>query len=302
MSQPIPTRFEANDDVDAFAELRYRLGRRLRGSTSGGHRGSSLGADGRFHGLATLVDHPDPRHIDIAATIRDSAGSVFVRRYRQPTTATVIALLDLSASMGLVGAGDRMAVARLLVGGMARMVRRSGDRFGLVAAGGEPDGPRLLVPPSRRTDLPGELIETIEAAATGGTGLARLAEAARENLPRRPALVFLISDFQASPAALADLLGDLIGHDVRPIVLRDSLAENPLQRFGFARIRDPETGKARTVMTRRATLARWRAEGESHRAAVTACFARFGLAPIEIVDQVDVDRLFEAFLSQGILA
>lgn len=290
------------DDVDAFAELRYRLARRMRSAMMGGHRGSGLGADGRFHGLASFLDHPDPRHIDIAATIRDPAGNVLVRRFQQPSRATVFALLDLSGSMSLVGAVDRAAVARWLVAGLARMVRRSGDRFGLIAAGGDPDGPTLNVLANRRSDLPLELAGILAATRAGGSGLAGLAEAAREGLPRRPTLVFLISDFHYEPSALASFLEELTGHDVRPIVLRDSLAENPPQRFGFARIRDLETGRARTVMTRRATTARWREETARHRAAIRATLARFGTEPIEIVDQIDVDALFEALASQGILA
>jgi uncharacterized protein (DUF58 family) len=292
----------AADDVDAFADLRYRLSRNVRSATVGGHRGLGLGADGRFHGLAPLVDFPDPRHIDIAASIRDPAGTVFVRRFRQPSRATVFALLDLSASMGLVGTVDRTAVAELLVAGLARMVRRSGDRFGLVAARGEPDGPAVAVPANRRADLPAELRRTLAATGVGGTGIARLAEAARECLPQRPALVFLISDFQVPPEALEALLGTLVLHDVRPIVLRDSLAENPPPRFGFARIRDLETGRAQVVMTRRATLALWRAARERHRAALKATFASFGLSPIEITDQIDVDAFFEALAGQGIVS
>ncbi|BDA85155.1 hypothetical protein Sa4125_26970 [Aureimonas sp. SA4125] len=317
---PVPAGMD--EDIDAFADMRYRLARRTRSARIGGHRGGGLGGDGRFHGLAPLVDHPDPRHIDMSATIRDPGGNVFVRRFRQPACATVYALLDLSASMGLVGRVDRFALASLLVAGLARMVRRSGDRFGLIAAGGAardpshfqtpepslgpntgaPPGPDLTVPANRRSDLPGELRRALGERRPAGQGIAPLIDTARENLPRRPTLVFLVSDFQFETADLARLLGDLSLHDVRPILLRDSLAENPPQRFGFARLRDAETGRSRTILTRRATLARWQEESSRHLSAVRSTFAQHGLSPIEIVDQIDVDGFFEALAAQGIVS
>ena len=86
--------------MDAPEEFHYRLPGRISGQRPGSHRGSSVGAGQEFVTHLSLYDRPDPRRLDLRAslrTLRDDDWLVRVNRQRAGTA--VRAIVDVSASM-----------------------------------------------------------------------------------------------------------------------------------------------------------------------------------------------------------
>lgn len=282
--------------LEAFGEIAIDARGRLFGTRPGRHESRTRGCGGPFADLGTLLDCPDPRHIDVRASITDPFNAIWVRRYRQTAAAKVMVIADCSGSMNARGRCDRRELLRVLCGGLALAVGRSGDLFGLILAGsGQED--RALLPPTRRHGLAWEAMALVEGTPLAGPGISALL-AATELLPDRRSIVLLISDFADPVEELGPVLDRLSHHDVRPIVLRDSGLEDPEPRFGLVDLRDLETGRRRLVLMRQSLRDRWSAEAATHRAALLGMFLERGLEPIEIVDQIDVEALFEAFAGQ----
>ncbi|HEY9215796.1 MAG TPA: DUF58 domain-containing protein, partial [Ancylobacter sp.] len=113
-------------------DLPYRVSWRARTVHAGAHRGRPLGAGGLFRDVATLLEWPDPRRLDLRASVRDPFEQLYVRRFEQKTAITVYALIDVSASMSFRGNMHKLEVAAAICAALAASARRIGDRFGLI--------------------------------------------------------------------------------------------------------------------------------------------------------------------------
>ncbi|MFK8253001.1 DUF58 domain-containing protein [Ancylobacter terrae] len=266
--------------------LPYRLRWRPEGVLPGAHPGHGEGAEGEFRRHVGLLRHPDPRRIDLRASLRDPFGELQVRQFAPRRAIPVAAIVDLSGSMRF-GAAVAGRVAELCAV-LALSAVRSGDSFALV---GCDDAVRddVSLPPGRRRGLEEEVFERLAAAAPRG-GSAGL-EAAAERLALRRGLVFLISDFLLPPARIAAVLDSLWRHDVVPVVIRDSAFDDGLPAWGLIEVADLEDGATRLVFMRPALRARWRAQARERQGALAAAFAARGLRPFELADTLDTDAL-----------
>src|SRR5690554_7361782 len=89
-------------------EFSYRFPDKVFGHVPGAHSGTALGSGDRFAGFADLFDYPDPRRLDIRASIRSQAADVaqqrqrwLVKRYQQRASITLWLLADVSKSMSV---------------------------------------------------------------------------------------------------------------------------------------------------------------------------------------------------------
>ncbi len=64
-------------------DLAYRLAWRSRAVRAGAHRSTHRGTGGLFRDLASLLEHPDPRRIDVRQSLRDPFEAIHVRRFEQ---------------------------------------------------------------------------------------------------------------------------------------------------------------------------------------------------------------------------
>ncbi len=268
-----------------FDALAWRLATGLPGLRTGAHAGRMRGAGDRFADIAPLLAHPDPRRLDLRRSIADPFGALHVRRFQSRTDLRLHVALDASASLAAVAGADRTGLARLLVAGFAQAAYRGRDLFSLTICAG--DAVPLDQPPTRRA-MAAELLDMPLMPA--GQGIAALTAMAHD-LPLHRILVVLISDFEIAPDMLDLLLQAMRPRPVLPIWLRDTGLETPPPRLGLTELRDPETGRRRTVLT----TPRWaRNQAQATRdrhAALRRIFSEHGLAPVEISDSIDVDRL-----------
>lgn len=265
----------------------YRLRWRPDGILPGAHPGHGEGTEGEFRRHVGLLRHPDPRRIDLRASLRDAFGELLVRQFAPRRAVPVAALVDLSGSMRFHDAmATRVADFAALI---ALSAVRTGDSFALFGCD-ERLREDASLPFARRLGLEEEVGERLCDAIPRGIGAAGLFEAA-ERLPARRSLVFLVSDFLMSLADVGRLLDALWRHDVVPVVVQDSTVERPSPRWGFIEVGDLETGASRLVLMRPGLRRRWLREAQERRRRLELLFAERGLRAFALEDELDVDAL-----------
>lgn len=286
----------ATDEALAlFETLAWRLRTAQAGARPGHQRGKMLGAGNAFADIAPLLRHPDPRRIDLRRSIADPFQSLHVRRFEMPSAITVHILLDWSASLGVSAAADRYRLASLLAAGLAQGAVRSGDTAAVTAAPG--DGRALVLPPTRRRGIAGQVFEALQDFAPRGAGVRSLCAAAAE-VPLRRTLTFLISDFEVTPEELDTLLTELSGRPVVLIRLADSSLERVDGRFGLCDVIDAETGTTTAVWMRPAYAHAYAAARESQIRALDTVCATHGRAVLTVTDSIDAAELVAALAGE----
>lgn len=266
------------------ADIMYRPRGRFRSNHVGAHVSSEVGGFGVFRDQAPFLRYPDARRIDLRATLRDPFGETHVRRFEQRSAIDVYALVDLSASMGFVGAVDRFAVACDLCAALAFSVTRIGDRFGLIA-GGEVLRESAFLPATRSRSVALRGVERLRDERPAGASAESLKAAARR-LGAGRRLVLLISDFRW-PARLIEAVFDALApHDVLPVALVDSVELEP-PRWGLLELRDPETARRRMMVMRPALRQKWIDAESKRRAALIQLAAGRVRPPVFVKDRFD---------------
>ncbi len=274
--------------MDDSGELRYHLPRRAGGQVAGVHRAAAAGAGLEFLGHRSLFDHPDPRRIDLRASLADLRGDWLVRVNRHRAAIAVLALVDVSASMRF-GEPAKLALAADFVESLALGAFRIGDAVGMLGfdAAVRDD---LHVPPRHGRGVGPALAALLRGCACGPGGFEGLRDAAMQ-VGRRPSLVFLVSDFRWPLDGLGDVLDLLAAAHVVPLVVVDPAEDDAPAGGGLALLRDAETSRQRTLWVRPALRARWREAALARRARLDAIFADRGLRPFTLSGAFDAQSL-----------
>lgn len=286
---------EGSAPLPRLSPVPYKLHWRPSGVHAGAHPGADEGGSGPFRRHVPLLHHPDPRRIDLRATLRDPMGEVHVRQVARRNAISLIALVDLSGSMGFEGRAARMGVVAELCATLALSAYKMGDRFGLVGCDAAVRQ-AIYVPPTRRRGLEVEVFERLRRVEPQGASVRGLAAAA-EWLPLHRSLVFLISDFLLPLAQLEEILDALWRHDVVPVVVRDAGEEDDLPAWGLIELRDLETGRSRLAFMRPGLREAWRNAGRLRRAEIDRLFTQRGRSTFHLVDRLDPDALAEYLLA-----
>ena len=282
--------------MDDPGEILYHLPRRVAGLRSGAHRGMAAGSALEFLAHRRLFDHPDPRRLDLRASVADLRGDWLVRINRHRAAVTVQVIVDVSASMRF-GEPAKLALAADFVESLARSAFRIGDAVGLLAfdAAARDD---LHVAPRHGRGVGATLAARLRGCESGPGGIAGLRDAARQVGPR-PALVFLVSDFLWPLDGLGDILDGLAPAHVVPLVLVDAAESEAPARDGLALLVDAETGRQRALWVRPALRARWREAAAARRAQLAAIFADRGLRPFTLGGAFDAQALSHHLLEDA---
>lgn len=261
-----------------------------------GHHKSHRGESGfEFRGHASLLDAPDPRRLDLHASLRDPYGQWIVRVYSQRKSIPVYLLADLSASMEFVGIRRKQDVMADFTESLAYSVYRTGDSFGFIGCD-EHVRQDLLLPPSHVKGAGIGLGRMLRELPLQGRSAAGLLEGPRYMKPRR-ALVFLLSDFHLPREILAQVLAGLSRHEVVPVVLWDAAEFSALTGYGLARLSDPETGRSRLMWLRPALRQKWQERLEGRRAMLADLFRLHQLRPLFLENGFRADAVTAHFFS-----
>lgn len=245
----------------AFAprQFSYSVPWRARSYQAGGTLTKHHGQGSDFAGYASLLACPDPKRIDIRASVRSQPAQWLVRTYLERAAVEVYAVLDVSSSLFFNATSAPSLQQRFtdFVVSLAWSVTRQGDAFALCAASDHLP-PSLQRSPSVQAATAQQVHAQLQAywCTAGQHGAAQghrasAMPAAMAAIGGRRALVFLISDFFWPEPLLRATMQAAQRHDVVPIVVRDASAFEGLPRFGWARFRDMESGEERSWLLRR---------------------------------------------------
>ena len=283
------------DERAPLREIHYRAGAPALGHFPGHHR-STRGQSGiEFRGHASLLDAPDPRRLDLQASLRDPFGQWRVRVYSQRQSVPVTVVADLSASMGFTGEHAKLAMLADFVDSLAWSAWRTGDSFGFVGCDSTVRAD-FLQPQSRGRGVGGELARRLRSLRPEGAGARALLDAPR-HLSRQRGLLFLVSDFHLPLALVGRVLDGLSLQVVVPTVLWDPLEFGLSAKRGLVQVVDPESGRQRLVWWRPALRARWQAAQVERRAALLQLFRSRRLKPLLIEGGFDADAVTRHFLA-----
>ncbi len=273
-----------------IAEFHYQIAWRSRSAHPGHHKSAHAGGGFEFYGHASLLSYPDPRHLDVHATLNDPFGQFMVRTFRQRSAIPVYVIADLSASMMFHDKLERLADFAAAV---AYSAYRTGDPFGFIGGDSQLRW-ELFLPLRWYRGVALELYDRLRSLQPTGSGTAGLAQAA-EYLGAQRALVFLASDFHVPLAELSTLLDTLIHHDVIPVVLWDSREYRHLPPWGLMQFIDAETGQQRRVLMRPDLRHRFLRAFVRRRRELRRLFMNHGREPFFLIDRFEADALTRYF-------
>ncbi|MEO9101925.1 MAG: MxaS protein [Burkholderiaceae bacterium] len=277
----------------AVRELHYRVDAPVLGHFPGHHKSTRGDSGFEFRGHAPLLDVPDPRRLDLHASLRDPFGGWIVRVHSQRRAIPVVLVADLSASMRFAGQRRKLDVLADFTDSLALSAWRTGDSFGFIGCDDKVRQDLLLLP-TRMRGAGAALAARLRTLQLNGKSADALASAFR-HLGRQRSLIFLVSDFHLPLPVVEGVLASLARHNVVPVVLWERLEFASMTRQGLLRAVDPETGRRTLVWWRPALRQRWLAALQKHRGMLLQAFHAHRLRPLFIENGFDADAVTRHF-------
>lgn len=274
-------------------EFHYRLPQRIGGWRPGSHRGSSLGAGQEFVSHMRLYDRPDPRRLDLRASLRNIQQEWLVRVNRQQASIPVHAVVDVSASMGFGSRRSKLDVAAEFVEALGQSTFRVGDSLGMLAFDSR-ERTDLFVPAMLSRGI-GETLAALLRGISGGAGSAAGLVEAIQHLAGRQGLVFIVSDFHWPLAGMSMALDALVHAFVVPVVIWDAAEIQPPAHDGLAQLRDMESGAQRTLWMRPRMRERWLEAANARRTELNQVFASRAMRPFYVTGRFDSEAMSQYF-------
>jgi MoxR-like ATPase len=114
-------------------DFHYRMPGRVGGQRPGAHRSTTAGSGQEFIAHLNLFDRPDPRRLDLRASLRDPEQRWLVRVTRQRAGVPVYLLADVSTSMRFGSGASKLERVAEFARSLGDSTFRTGDSLGLLA-------------------------------------------------------------------------------------------------------------------------------------------------------------------------
>ncbi|MFK7859920.1 MAG: DUF58 domain-containing protein [Granulosicoccus sp.] len=279
-------------------EFVYRLPVSSSGTRPGAHRGLSRGSGMNFAAHARLFDVPDPRRLDLRASINDVRGDWLVRTYLQPASINVHVLLDMSASMHF-GQPGKLQVAADFLNSLGISAHSYGDAISLLPFD---DNFRedLYQPPRRGRAIGAHMAKTIQHAKltpplkTSGNSQAALEEAVTR-IEGQAGIVFLLSDYHWALENIEPLLDKLANATLVPIIIWDQAEVKPPDAGQLLFARDLKNGHRRQLWISEPKREQWLANVQAQRQRLADLFARHNSSPFFVESGFNPEQLSRYF-------
>lgn len=258
--------------------LLYRLPWQTSSVYPGAHPGQMVGAGQLFKRHEPLIASPDPRRIDLRATLLDPFAGYRVRVYQQLSMVNVYLIADLSASMDY--AQKKLTLIQILLA-ITYSASNYGDKFGFIGCT-ETTEQQWLLSSGHQLGLVKSLAKQIEATRFTGTSTGLLQ--ATPYLPASRSLVFLLSDCHFPLPQLGQVLESLQGHDVIPLILWNRDEYTHLPEWGLMSFQDMENNQTRTLFMRPALRRKIISAYQQRQHDLKHRFRAFGIEPLFITE------------------
>ncbi len=270
----------------------YRIAKPGYSVFPGAHPGQAVASGQLFKRHEPLLASPDPRRIDLRASVLDPFNHYRVRVFQQHSPLTVYLLADLSASMGYQGQQDKRQVIADFVSGTALAAQQVGDPLGFIGCA-EAIARQWIVPAGPAAGRFQILAQQLRQARLQGSAQALLKVAPL--LPARRSLVFLLSDFHFELTQLARLMQSLSRHAVVPLVLWDAAECIDLPEWGLIRLQDSESRAGRLLWMRPKLKEKIQQAFTDRQASLRQQFRAFGAEPLFFSQGYQAERLTRYF-------
>lgn len=238
----------------------------------GVHPGQMVGSGQLFKRHEPLLASPDPRRIDLRASLLDPFGDYRVRVFQQHSKLSMYVVADLSASM----AGKLPALADFVLSA-AQSALEAGDSFGFIGCGPNLER-RWLLPASQSMQAVREMSQRIRIFQAQGR--ADSLSQVSPLLPSRRSLVFLLSDWHFPRESMQRILQPLTPHAVVPLVVWDEAEYTALPEWGLVRFKDAENGRGKTLLMRPELKQRIVRAFEQRKNLLRQTFRGYGMEPL----------------------
>lgn len=292
--------------MDIASEFVYRIPGKPGGSRPGAHSSSARGPGLAFSNYLRLIDQPDPRRLDLRASLRNVHGDWLVRATRQNSSTVVQLIMDVSLSMQFGTPHTKLDVAAQFVEGLGHSAFGYGDALGMVAFDSEPRLD-LTVPARTGRGVGSTIAHTLRQLRTHQTTTGdaqtmhpQSLSTTAMSLRHGSSLVFLVSDFHWSLDYLEDALDQLSHATVVPIVIwsRNEIQPPPAGRW--LRARDLESGKVNNLIMRASTIRLWHENITQRRAAIRDVFEAHGMTPFFMEEGFVAEELSRYFMETAL--
>jgi uncharacterized protein (DUF58 family) len=240
-----------------------------------------------------LYDRPDPRRLDLRASLRNIQQEWLVRVNRQQASIAVHAVVDVSTSMSFGSARSKLQVAADFVEALGQSAFRVGDSFGMLAFDSR-ERIDLYVPALVSRGMGETMAGMLRGTSCTGGNAGGLTDAI-QSLAGRKGLVFLVSDFHWPLEGMTTALDALVHSFVVPVVVWDPAEVQPPSSEGLALLRDVESGSQRTLWMRPKMRELWRESTAARTKEIAQYFAGRGMRPFHITGEFDSEAMSKYF-------
>ncbi|MES2579851.1 MAG: DUF58 domain-containing protein [Pseudomonadota bacterium] len=280
-------------------EFHYRLDWRTHGVRPGAHASKTLGGNADFRGFSHFLSHPDPKRIDVRRSLMMVPQTLMVRTFNERNAITVCAMIDASSSMAFAGDSEKWQMVAEIASAIAWSAARQGDAFGLLTAD-DALRPDLSESVSSRRGMAQQVYQKIHSAQLKPQASASALPKLAAQLSSKKSLVFLISDFHLDMETLKTTLQSMAIHDVVPIVLWDAAEYENIPAWGWARVRDMETGVDAALFLRPKLLLKIRDSYSLRRSALIQLCRKSGVRkPFFVGKSFNATQLSQHLLGLG---
>lgn len=282
-------------------EFVYKLPGKAPGSRPGAHRGTSRGSGMSFAAHAKLFDQPDPRRLDLRASINDVRGDWLVRTYLQPASITVHVLLDISPSMHF-GEPGKIQAATDFLRCLGLSAHAYGDAISLLPFDNQ-FREDLYISPRRGRAIGTLMADTISNASAATTphrqdSVRAAFDTSAARLVGATGIVFILSDFHWSLDALGPVLEKFSAATVVPLVIWDKAEVTPPAAGQLLFARELGGPKRRQLWLSEAKREAWIDNVRQRRQHLNELFAKHNSAPLFIEESFNAENLSRYFMER----
>ena len=244
----------------------------------GQYRSAFRGRGVEFEEVRNYYPGDDIRCIDWKVTAR--SGAPFVKLFREERELTVMLAVDVSRSTFTGSKAQLRAKSMAQIGALLTLIAlRNNDKVGLVTFS---DKLETFHPPRKARSAVWRILhEVLNPNAEGHkTDLAGFCNFLIKTL-RRPAIVFLISDFICPPCE-RELAMLAQKHDLTAVYVTDPL-DNELPKLGLLSLSNPETNQTVTIDSSDPIVSEvYKKHFADHRQTMERLFNKHGIGIIEL--------------------
>jgi uncharacterized protein (DUF58 family) len=251
-----------------------------------------------FVAHARLFDQPDPRRLDLRASVQNLNGDWLVRTYLQRSALPVKAVVDVSQSMRF-GTPGKLQVAADFLSALGNSAHGYGDTVSLLGFDNT-FREDLYLPAGKGAAMGATMADRVLSSPANKNPVSDsdgLADTVDRIIGTR-GIVFLLSDFHWSLTKLTKLIDALSTATVVPLVIWDKSEVIPPKPGQWLAARDMRSQHTHHLWITSKTRQQWLDNVIHRRSEIIATFAERGCLPVFFEGSFNAERISQYFMEQ----